>query len=90
MALLDNLSEYADRLDKKAVVDKVWPNLVREPSLLCLLCDADQDDQQSGFTDTVPVIREATIRAIVLLSPKVRFEIFCSLALLITPAQVAQ
>jgi hypothetical protein len=35
MALLDNLSEYADKLDKKAVVDKVWPDLVREPSLLC-------------------------------------------------------
>ncbi|KAF8557538.1 ARM repeat-containing protein [Imleria badia] len=52
MALLDNLSEYAEKLDKKAVVDKVWPNI------------------QSGFTDTVPVIREATIRAIVLLSPK--------------------
>ncbi|KAH0832319.1 hypothetical protein J3R83DRAFT_13329 [Lanmaoa asiatica] len=52
MALLDNLSEYADKLDKKVVVDKVWPHL------------------QSGFTDTVPVIREATVRAIVLLSPK--------------------
>ncbi|KAG6370974.1 armadillo-type protein [Boletus reticuloceps] len=52
MALLDSLSDYADKVDKKAVVDKIWPNL------------------QSGFTDTVPVIREATIRAIVLLSPK--------------------
>ncbi|KAN0090665.1 hypothetical protein V8E55_004231 [Tylopilus felleus] len=52
MALLDNLSEYAEKLDKKIVVEKVWPNL------------------QSGFTDTVAVIREATIRAILLLSPK--------------------
>jgi hypothetical protein len=33
MALLDSLSEYADKLDKKVVVDKVWPNLVRDPSL---------------------------------------------------------
>lgn len=29
MALLDNLPEYADKLDNKAVTDKVWPNLVR-------------------------------------------------------------
>ena len=28
MALLDHLSEYNDRLDKKTVVDKIWPNLV--------------------------------------------------------------
>ena len=28
MALLDHLSEYADKLDKKTVVDKIWPNLV--------------------------------------------------------------
>ena len=29
MALLDHLSEYADRLDKKTVTDKIWPHLVR-------------------------------------------------------------
>jgi SCY1-like protein 1 len=29
MALLDHLPEYADKLDKKAVVDKIWPHLVR-------------------------------------------------------------
>ncbi|KAF9242051.1 hypothetical protein BU15DRAFT_44386 [Melanogaster broomeanus] len=52
MALLDSLPEYADKLDKKAVVDKVWPNL------------------QTGFSDTVAVLREATVRAVVLLSPK--------------------
>ncbi|KAF9219571.1 ARM repeat-containing protein [Gyrodon lividus] len=52
MALLDSLQEYADKLDKKAVVDNVWPNL------------------QTGFSDTVAVIREATVRAIVVLSPK--------------------
>lgn len=75
MALLDNLSEYADKLDKKAVVDKIWPNLVSE-SLLSYFLHVDQDDQQTGLTDTVPVIREATIRAIVLLSPKVQIAIF--------------
>lgn len=29
MALLDHLPEYADKLDNKAVTDKIWPNLVR-------------------------------------------------------------
>lgn len=29
MALLDALPEFADKLDKKLVVDKVWPHLVR-------------------------------------------------------------
>ncbi|EGN99569.1 hypothetical protein SERLA73DRAFT_53136 [Serpula lacrymans var. lacrymans S7.3] len=52
MALLDHLPEYAEKLDKKVVVDKIWPHL------------------QTGFTDTVAVIREATVRAVVLLSLK--------------------
>lgn len=52
MALLDNLSEYAEKLEKKIFVDQVWPHL------------------QTGFSDTVAIIREATVRAMVLLSPK--------------------
>ncbi|KAF8530473.1 armadillo-type protein [Hysterangium stoloniferum] len=52
MALLDHLTEFADKLDEKAVVADVWPHL------------------QTGFTDTVAVIREATVRSIILLSPK--------------------
>jgi SCY1-like protein 1 len=28
MALLDNLDEFKDRMDKRTVVDKVWPHLV--------------------------------------------------------------
>ncbi|KAG8898592.1 hypothetical protein FRB99_007336 [Tulasnella sp. 403] len=43
MALLDNLSEYADKLDNRIVTEKVWPSL------------------QTGFGDTVAVIREATL-----------------------------
>ena len=43
MALLDNLSEYADKLDKKAVVEKVWPNLVRVLWGFCFPCCADRD-----------------------------------------------
>ncbi|KAF8606368.1 ARM repeat-containing protein [Ceratobasidium sp. AG-I] len=52
MALLDGLSEFADKLDKNTVVNKVWPHL------------------QTGFSDTVPVIREATVRSIILISGK--------------------
>ncbi|KAI0743379.1 ARM repeat-containing protein [Daedaleopsis nitida] len=52
MALLDLLPEYADKLDKKTVCDKIWPNL------------------QSGFSDTVAVIREATVKSIILISDK--------------------
>ncbi|KAF9792518.1 ARM repeat-containing protein [Thelephora terrestris] len=52
MALLDSLEDFKDKMDKKTVVDKVWPYL------------------QTGFTDTVVVLREATIRAISQLSDK--------------------
>ncbi|KDQ15249.1 hypothetical protein BOTBODRAFT_108853 [Botryobasidium botryosum FD-172 SS1] len=52
MALLDHLEEYADKLDKALVTDKVWPHL------------------QTGFGDTVAVIREATVRSIILIAPK--------------------
>ncbi|KAI0717280.1 hypothetical protein C8T65DRAFT_726309 [Cerioporus squamosus] len=52
MALLDHLPEYADKLDKKTVCDKIWPNL------------------QTGFSDTVAIIREATVKSIILLSDK--------------------
>jgi hypothetical protein len=31
LTLLDDLSKYADALDKKTVVDKIWPHLVRFP-----------------------------------------------------------
>lgn len=52
MALLEGLDEYVDKLDSRAVVDKIWPNLI------------------TGFADTVPVIREATIKAVYPLSGK--------------------
>ncbi|KAF8972894.1 armadillo-type protein [Flammula alnicola] len=52
MALLDHLPEYVDKLDKKAVSDKIFPHL------------------QLGFSDTVAVIREATVKSIILLAPK--------------------
>jgi hypothetical protein len=35
--------------------------------------------QQTGFTDTVPVLREATVKAIGLLSDKVRHDRFLRL-----------
>ncbi|KDN38591.1 hypothetical protein RSAG8_09378, partial [Rhizoctonia solani AG-8 WAC10335] len=52
MALLEGLPEFADKLDKNTVVNKVWPHL------------------QTGFGDTVAVIREATVRSIILISSK--------------------
>jgi SCY1-like protein 1 len=29
MTLLDNMPNFAEKLDSKTVVDKIWPNLVR-------------------------------------------------------------
>ncbi|KAF5388789.1 hypothetical protein D9757_005678 [Collybiopsis confluens] len=52
MALLDQLPEYADKLDKRTVDGKIFPHL------------------QTGFSDTVAVIREATVKSISLLAPK--------------------
>ncbi|KIK09338.1 hypothetical protein K443DRAFT_83149 [Laccaria amethystina LaAM-08-1] len=52
MALLEHLPEYVDKLDKKMVSEKIFPNL------------------QTGFSDTVAVIREATIKSVILLAPK--------------------
>lgn len=37
MALLDCLPEYADKLDNKAVTDKIWPHLVSVPPIWCEL-----------------------------------------------------
>lgn len=33
LALLEHLPEYADKLDKRTVVDKIWPHLVRVASV---------------------------------------------------------
>nr|CDI53080.1 arm repeat-containing protein [Melanopsichium pennsylvanicum 4]SNX84569.1 related to CEX1 \ len=52
MALLENLSLYAERMENRVVTDKLWPNLI------------------TGFNDSVPVIREATLKAILPLAPK--------------------
>ncbi|PPQ93682.1 LOW QUALITY PROTEIN: hypothetical protein CVT25_012741 [Psilocybe cyanescens] len=52
MALLEHLPEYIDKLDKKAVSDKIFPHL------------------QLGFSDTVAIIREATVKSIILFAPK--------------------
>ncbi|KAJ3569627.1 hypothetical protein NP233_g4935 [Leucocoprinus birnbaumii] len=52
MALLEQLPDYVDKLDKKTVSDKIFPHL------------------QTGFSDTVAVIREATTKSIALIAPK--------------------
>ena len=68
MALLDGLAEYSDKLDSKTVVEKVWPHLVcasyTERIRLRIY-------EITGFADTVPVIREATVKAVYPLASKV-------------------
>lgn len=72
MAILEVLPEFADKLDKQTVSEKIWPHLVSivdqydsDPNLI------DDGPQQTGFTDTIPVIRETTVKSIGLLSDKV-------------------
>lgn len=36
MALLDHLTDYVEKLDKKTVSDKIWPHLVRDLDLPAL------------------------------------------------------
>lgn len=69
MALLDQLPEFSEKLDKKAVADKIWPHLVRAD--VHLIIRILIFPQQTGFSDTVAVIREATVKSIILLVPKV-------------------
>lgn len=73
MAVLDVLPDFADKLDKQTVSEKVWPHLVSR----VVYATAIQNrltiwPQQTGFTDTIPVVRETTLKAIGLLSDKVR------------------
>lgn len=72
MALLEHLPEFVDKLDQRTVVDKIWPHLVRISYAYNLLWCKLFFSQQTGFGDTVAVIREATVRSISLLSSKVR------------------
>jgi SCY1-like protein 1 len=72
MALLDGLAEYADKMDNKMVSEKVWPHLVSAP------VDTETGKKRqswhvqiTGFADTVPIIREATVKAVYPLSSKV-------------------
>lgn len=69
MALLEGLNEYVDKLDNKTVTERIWPNLVRFTSVgRCFYADPVQI---TGFADTVPVIREATVKAVYPLASKV-------------------
>lgn len=49
MALLDHLPEYADKMDKKTVCDKVWPNLVSEPARHGNICKRSQTTVANWF-----------------------------------------
>ncbi len=49
MALLDGLGEYADRMDQKIVVEKVWPHLVSELILRPSLTERRSPGSQIPF-----------------------------------------
>jgi SCY1-like protein 1 len=73
MALLDGLGEYSEKMDARMVQDKVWPHLV-SPAVVTAKPDVQLTDLQiTGFADTVPVIREATVKAVYPLASKVCF-----------------
>lgn len=78
MALLDHLPEYIDKLDKKTVDSKVFPHIVCR-SFRKALAPGLTVSQQTGFSDTVAIIREATVKAMSLIAPKVRLCIRFSL-----------
>jgi SCY1-like protein 1 len=52
LALLEALPMFVERLDKRTVTDKIFPNVA------------------IGFSDTAPIIREQTIKSMVLFSNK--------------------
>ena len=53
MALLDHLQEYADKLDKKTVSDKIWPNLVSCVSVKSVV--PDRSRSKLGSTIQYPL-----------------------------------
>lgn len=71
MALLDQLPSYIDKLDKKTVSDKIFPHLVSLFLFHSTTIGPRLTIQQTGFHDTVAVIREATVRAMGHFAPKV-------------------
>ena len=77
MALLDGLGEYSERMDQKTVVEKVWPHLVSSEFTQCMMILIFI--QITGFADTVPVIREATVKAVFPLASKVNLNPFADL-----------
>ena len=67
MALLDNLDEFKDKMDKKTVVDKVWPHLVRitfstDPSSRSRLHSKRGSRILSWYSGRQPSVRSASYR----------------------------
>ncbi|CAG8593593.1 5786_t:CDS:10, partial [Acaulospora morrowiae] len=60
LSLLENLASFVNRLDNKIINDKIFPNVVPKFT----------SSQVTGFTDTIPIIRENTVKSILLLIPK--------------------
>ncbi|SCV69517.1 BQ2448_2537 [Microbotryum intermedium] len=80
MALLEGLDKFADKLSNKDVTEKIWPHLVRPMPGASLRTRAKGWltrsflHQLSGFGDVVPVIREATVKSVLLIAPKVNHD----------------
>jgi len=75
VVLLEHLPEYVEKLDKKAVSEKIFPHFVSDNCQSMHYIDwisSFKNQQQLGFTDTVPLIREVTVKSVILLAPKVR------------------
>jgi SCY1-like protein 1 len=72
MALLENLDSYSNQLDKKTVSEKIFPHLVSTNRFNSINAMFTLLPKQTGFSDTVAVIREMTVKSIPVLAPKVR------------------
>jgi len=75
MALLEMLPSYVDRLTKKIVNDQIFPHVVSCALKFAANVSKSTENlpigQALGFTDGVPMIREQTIKGILLLVPMV-------------------
>ncbi|KAF9432213.1 hypothetical protein BGZ76_011118 [Entomortierella beljakovae] len=65
LSLLENLGGFIERINKKIVNDKIFPSMVRPPRK-----PDDGAHRALGFTDTAPIIREWTVKSVLLIIGK--------------------
>lgn len=68
VCLLDNLHLMIDRLPQKIVNDKIFPLLVRNS--LSRIGSMANITQATGFTDVAPVVREQTLKSVLVIITK--------------------